>query len=275
MKHLLYLYISLLSAWVALAAPIPEPSLRAWGDPVNPDSDCKIRRAGGGITFELPGTDHDYDPTRKQFNAPRFLRKIEGDFDLRVRVQIDCRHSARSTVKGQPSCVSAGFLLLPPETDKLVCDRMEYGIAQKGGGLDAFAVQPRLLPFSGVEEEPRKGIGEDGYATVKIWLSKKQKPDTSWNHESLHQFHMITDRGWKDWPLRESAGPVYLRLERRDNWFSFSISPDGRKRATVEESHLALSAEIKVGLAAYTTSTEPSKVRFDQIKLSQGKKKAK
>ena len=34
-----------------------------------------------------------------------------------------------------------------------------------------------------------------------------------------------------------------------------------------------LPVQGKVGLAAYTTSSEPSKVRFDQIKFSQGKKK--
>lgn len=274
MKRLFCVYILLVSALAVLAAPVPEPSLKDWGDPVNPDKDCKIKRDGGAISIEMPGTDHDYDPLRKQYNAPRFLREIDGDFDLQVRVQIDCRHSDRSTVKGLPSCVSAGFLLLFPETGKLVCDRMEYGMAQKGVGIDAFAVKPCLLPFSEAQVS-RKGIGEDGYCAKKIWHSKAQKADTTWNRELLHQFHIIIDRGWKDWPLPKKAGPLYLRLERKDNEFPFSMSPDGRKWTLVEDSRLGLLAGIKVGLAAYTSSTEPSKVRFDQIRLTPYKKKAK
>ena len=48
------------------------------------------------------------------FNAPRLLCDLEGTFDLEVRVRIEYCPSEQSTVKGQPSYVSAGFLLIYP-----------------------------------------------------------------------------------------------------------------------------------------------------------------
>jgi len=284
MKHFFCVCTCLLPVWIALAAPAPESPLKDWGEPVNPDKDCKIRRNGSVISMEMPGNDHDYDPVRKRFNAPRFLREIDGDFDLRVRVQIDCRHSDRSTVKGQPSFVSAGFLLLYPETDRAVCGRLEYGLAQKGIGLDAFANKPRLH-WPQVEEESRKGIGEDGCAIVRGWQSNgKRNLVEPWDRKRLGQYYQISDRGWNGWPLLKKSGPVYLRLEVRDLSFFFFIGPDGDKWALAEQGGMgAYNAEqgriiayekIQVGLAAYTSATEPCKVRFDQIKLIRGKKKA-
>jgi hypothetical protein len=282
MKRLLCLSACLLPAWAALAAPAPEPLLKAWGDPVNPGKDCKITRSTDTICIEMPGTDHDYDAWRKQFNAPRLLRVIEGEFDLWVRVQIDCRHSGRSNVKGQPSLVSAGFLLLFPETYRTVCNRFEYGITQKGTGVDEFAVDNQFpadhqVPGNEAKGESQKINGEDGYAAAKVWFANGgQKPDMTWDRSLLGAVRKARGREWKNWPLPKELGPVYLRLERRrDLEFRFSISPDGDKWTLIEQSFIASSAKLKVGLAAYTTSTEPSKVRFDQIKLNQGKKKAK
>jgi hypothetical protein len=104
-----------LLACASWAAPAPVPFVTGWGYPVNPDSDCKIRRSNYALTIEMPGGDHDFDPLRKRLNDPRLLRDMEGDFEIQVRVQMVCRLPAQSTVKGQPSCVAAGFLLIPPK----------------------------------------------------------------------------------------------------------------------------------------------------------------
>ena len=83
-----------------------------WGKPIDPDKDCKIQRDKDTLAIEIPGKDHDYDPVRKHFNAPRLLSDLDGNFDLQVRVRIDSRPSAQSTVEGQPSYTSAGFLVI-------------------------------------------------------------------------------------------------------------------------------------------------------------------
>ena len=52
-----------------------------WGNPIDPDKDCKFKREKDTFTIEMPGIDHDYDPVRKRSNAPRLLTDIEGEFD--------------------------------------------------------------------------------------------------------------------------------------------------------------------------------------------------
>lgn len=273
MNRSLCVLAALLLACAALAAPAPEPFVSGWGYPVDPDSDCKIKRDNGVLTIEMPGSLHDYDPRRKRYNAPRLLRELDGNFDLQVRVRIDYCLSSQSTVKGQPSYVSAGLLLIYPETGRPICDRLEFAVSQQGSRLDGYAVAPLL-------SEPRrkiaavKGIGAESYALKKCWFCEKQRSDMTWNRRRLDHYLLIWDRGWQGWFLAEKTDFAYLRLEQRDTWYYFYISPDGEKWTQLEYQP-SLPAKSMVGLAAYSTSSEPSKVRFDQLKLTRGKKKSK
>lgn len=90
------------------------------GDPLDPDKDCKIKCDKDALLIEMPGTDHDYAPVRKRFNAPRIFCDLEGNFDVQLRVRIDYRPSAQATVKGHPSFISAGFLLIHPEAKRTI-----------------------------------------------------------------------------------------------------------------------------------------------------------
>lgn len=253
----------------------PWEFVSGWGNPIDPDKDCKIQRDKDTLTIEMPGSDHDYDPVRKCFNAPQLLSELEGEFDLQVRVRIDYRPSAQSTVKGQPSFVSAGFLLIYPDKDHSICARLEYAVAQQGSRPGAYAVAPRLAEPR--RKEPAPGGKEaDSYAVMKRWTGASQRKDN--RIESDHgrprqNDNQIWERGWQKWPLPEKADYAYLRLDHRvGGWSSFYISPDGEKWTRLEYLP-SVPAKGKVGLAAYSTSTEPSKVRFDQIKLARGKKK--
>lgn len=69
---------------------------------------------------------------------------------------------------------------------------------------------------------------------------------------------------------------IYLCFERQGNSIRIVISPDGKRwdRHQAWESK-NLPRKFKVGFAAYSTSTEPFKVRFDQFKLIRGQKKDK
>lgn len=272
MSRSLCVIAALLLACAAFAAPAPEPFVSGWGYPVDPDRDCKIRRDSGNLIIDMPGADHDYDPVRKRFNAPRILLKLEGSFDLQVRVRIDCNPSTRSTDKGQPSFVSAGFLLIYPETHRSICSHMEYGVMQQGIGLEGFAVAPRL-PWPQRQPATRKGIGGDGFVLRKDWYCKKQNPNMIWDRQELKHNHAIYDRGYRDWPLRPKAGYAYLRLEQHGREaYSFFVSRDG-ERWTEMGACLGPPAKPKLGLAAFSTSSEPSKVLFDQLKLTRGRKK--
>jgi hypothetical protein len=221
----------------------------------------------------MPGSDHDYDPVRKRFNAPRLLCDLEGDFDLVIRVRINYRPSAQSTVKGQPSFVSAGFLLNYPETSESICDRMEYAVSQQGSRPDAYEVAPSLAQPRRMGPAPKR-MERDSCVVLKGWIGEEKRNgkriESDHGRPRLYG-HGIWERGWDCWPLPEKADCAYLRLEQRDNWICFFISPDGRKWTPLTYQK-GLPAKGKVGLAAYSTSTHPSKVVFDQLKLARGNK---
>lgn len=239
---------------------------------MDPNRDCKIRRANGTLIIEMPGADHDYDPVRDRLNAPRILRDIEGDLEIQVRVRIDTRPSTQSTVKGQPSSVSAGFLLMYPEKGRSICCRMEYSVLQQGIGLDSYSEAP-MLAGPRRERASRKGVGEHGCAVLKDWFCKKRNSNMTWEREQLKQFQVIWDRGWQEWPLAAKADYAYLRLELQGSGdYHFFMSPDGEKWTRLV-AQSGPPAKLKLGLAAYSTSSEPSKVQFDRLKITRGNKK--
>jgi hypothetical protein len=250
----------------------PWEFVSGWGKPIDPDKDCRIKRDRDSLTIEMPGSDHDYDPIRKRFNAPRLISDLEGEFDLQVRVRIDFRPSAESTVKGPPSFVSAGFLLIYPEPEYSICDRMEYAVSSQGRRHDGFAV-PRRLAEPRRKEPMRKGKEAETYAAMKTWIGARQRKGnrTEWDHRRPEQFaNTLWGRGWQKWPLSEKPDYVYLRLDHRVLGYTyFYISPDGEKWTRLGDMpHMPTKG--KVGLAAFSTSTEPSKIHFDQLKLARG-----
>ena len=66
---------------------------------------------------------------------------------------------------------------------------------------------------------------------------------------------------------------VYMRLERQDESLLCKIGPDGKSWLVIGGSNLlGLPSKLKVALAAYSTSTDSSKVVFDQLQITKGKK---
>src|SRR5579884_1635000 len=140
-RSLLALAAFLLACTVLAApAPQPQPFVSGWEKPVDPDKDCTIKREKDTLIMEMPGRDHDYNPLRGQFNAPRLFREreIEGEFVMQVRVRIDGQPSAQSTVDGQPSSVSAGFLVTLPQEYPCVCIRVEFRASRTGSGVHGY-----------------------------------------------------------------------------------------------------------------------------------------
>jgi regulation of enolase protein 1 (concanavalin A-like superfamily) len=63
------------------------PGPQAWGDVVDPDGDCKVVTADGGLNLEVPGSLHDLNAEIGKLNAPRVVQEVEGDFTISVRVR--------------------------------------------------------------------------------------------------------------------------------------------------------------------------------------------
>ncbi len=240
--------VFLLAAYAVLAAPAPEPFRSGWNRPIDPDRDCKFVFKNSMLILELPGADHDLAPKRGRFNAPRLLREIEGDFIMQVRVCASFRPSAKSTVDREDPRVAAGLLVIPADED---CIRLEYGAYIRKSELNSG-------PAFRMQGERIGNMHEDGWGLP-----------------------------WKEQMQKENEECIYLRLDRRGNSIYRFLSPDGRKwyagsdtrdgtlDRTVYVEFSALPAKLKVGLAAYSTSTEPFKVRFDQFKLIRRQKKNK
>jgi hypothetical protein len=288
MKSSFYVLAGLMLACAALAAPAPDPFVKVWGHPIDPDRDCKIRREGASLSIEMPGTGHDYDPVRKQFNAPRIVREVDGDFDLQARIRIDCNSSVQSTVKGQPPYVSAGFLILFPEVRNYnrVCMRFDYCMLQRKSRIDYAGkshlpdprVEKRLRELGIARSEWIREVEKGPFVLFRDWgffvERSEQIRDVTIDRDKVDESSPIVyDPERQNWPMAKNANTAYVRVEQRGAIIHFFLSPDGKKWTGVLSTGPSLLAKGKVGLAAYSTSSEPSKVCFDQIKFSNVKKK--
>lgn len=236
----------LLATCAVRAAPAPEPFKSGWEKPIDPNRDCKFVIKGGTLIIELPGGDHDLAPKRKRFNAPRLLREIEGDFIMQVRVSASFSPLGKSSVAGEDPRVAAGLVLIPADE---TCIRLEYKAYRRKGEQ-----------FNGPAFRMRGN---------QIWNMYVDDWELPWQQQ-----------------IRKGNGErIHLRLDRRGNSIYRFLSPDGTgwyagsdMRPGIGTSSVALSdlpGKLKVGLAAYSNSTEPFKVRFDQFKLIRGQKKGK
>lgn len=234
MRHSLITLVSVLASCAAVAAPVPTPKAFTvdWDKPVDPYKDCKFIPEKDALTIEVPGGDHDLDFKRDRRTAPRVLQthEVEGDFVVQVRVRGTFNPSPKSSASGVPSCVTAGLLLMLPDG---ACIRVDFGAARRRGKQGCAYVR-QIHP---------KGGGMF--------------------------YNRFDDMNMKDWPLPVKAEQAYLKLERRGLYFRAFLSPDGEKWGPITGPFGTLGRpKFKVGLAAFSTSTEPFKVRFDQFKLT-------
>jgi hypothetical protein len=191
-------------------------------------------------------------PKRKRFNAPRLIRELEGDFVMQVRVCGSFRPSAKSSVEGKSPRVAAGLVLIAADKDYI---RLEYECHRR----------------TEAERAPNKGVPKE---------KQRRKPELrigpAFKMLGTQNVQGELEPPWKqDHKAKEEQ--IYLRFERQGNVFRQAISPDGKAWTTFAsgEGFLNLPRTLKVGLAAYSTSTEPFKVRFDKFKLVEGQQKSK
>jgi hypothetical protein len=105
----------------ATAMPGGSPAGRAkaaqervdWSDIVDPDGDCKVYQdqASDRVTIGVPGTPHVLSAEISRMNAPRLLRAVRGDFEVRMRVEGVFHPSGRATMKEYAPYHGAGVLL--------------------------------------------------------------------------------------------------------------------------------------------------------------------
>jgi hypothetical protein len=70
-----------------------------WGDPIDPDGDCRVVVEPARVKIFIPGKPHILSAEIRGLNAPRILRNVRGDFDARVSVAGVFQPAGKSTVK--------------------------------------------------------------------------------------------------------------------------------------------------------------------------------
>jgi regulation of enolase protein 1 (concanavalin A-like superfamily) len=108
-----------------------------WGRAINPDGDCTIRPDGKALVIDVPGGKGHGLAQTDDYNAPRVLREVEGDFLFQVKVVGEFKPGSKSTT---PRYVpfNGGGILVMKDVDNLI--RLERATVLRNGKVSAFAI---------------------------------------------------------------------------------------------------------------------------------------
>jgi uncharacterized protein (TIGR03067 family) len=105
-----------------------------WGTFVNPRGDCRLKREANRITLTVPGgVPHNLLPGEPyNFDAPRLMNDVEGNFAAQVIVPPYPRPTAGSAFRGNVSYRSVGFVVWIDEKNLLRFERNGWGEQRAG-----------------------------------------------------------------------------------------------------------------------------------------------
>ena len=105
---------------------------------VNPNGDCTIHldRAEKRATISVPGTAHLLSADLGRVNAPRILREIRGDFEVRVKVTGTSHPGGRKTTTQYAPYHGAGILLWQDRSNYV---RLEIASEIRKGKVFSYA----------------------------------------------------------------------------------------------------------------------------------------
>lgn len=119
----------------ASAAAMAGREIPGWGSAVDPNGDCTIEPAGSALSVKVPGSMHDFNADTGDFNSPRVVRDVGGDFTATVKVDGSFNPGPRGvTPKAVP--VNAGGLFVWRDPQNYI--RLERMIMFKNGRLHSF-----------------------------------------------------------------------------------------------------------------------------------------
>ena len=110
-RSLLIMVFAVSLVFEAFSDDKPQPTLKGWGEAIDPDGDCRIGLDEDKVTISVPPTRHDLSVEVGDVNSPRVLRNIEGDFIVQVKVSGNFRHSGKSTSIEYAAYQGGGLLL--------------------------------------------------------------------------------------------------------------------------------------------------------------------
>jgi regulation of enolase protein 1 (concanavalin A-like superfamily) len=227
--------------------PKPPPrtlaeSIPGWGRPVDPAGDCEFSASGDSLILKIPGTLHSLSPANNNFDAPRVLQEIEGDFTLQVKVAFPLEPKTPLTDRAF-TFISAGLVVWENADHSLRVER------------DAYFTHPN-------------------YPTGAVIPPPSQTPPQLSSHAPLVEYMQGAlevsgiPKSWnaKDPPL---PGPAtWLRLTRRGQKFESYLSHDGREWQIVPVIETKFPSQVQVGVVARNNSGSEFRAEFSDVQLT-------
>ena len=207
------------------------PPIGPWNLPVDPDGDCTVSLgpAPGAASIRVPGTAHllSVQVELNRVNAPRVLRDVRGDFEVRVRVAGVETPAGRSTMKAFQPYHGAGLLIWQDPNNYI---RLES------------ATELRLPP--------------------NVTDFRRAKPFRYANFEAWKDGRFVWTKGI---PIEDRT--TYLRLERVGKVVHASFGPDGVHWTPFPPLDAALDDRLQVGLTAISTAQKPLVADFHDFQV--------
>lgn len=110
-RPVLVLVVAGSMAFQAFSEDKARRAIKGWGELIDPDGDCKVEPENDKLTISIPPIKHDLSVEVGDVNAPRILRRIEGDFIAQVKVAGNVRHNGKRTSDRYLAYHGAGLLL--------------------------------------------------------------------------------------------------------------------------------------------------------------------
>ena len=98
--------------------------LPGWGSAVDPGGDCTITPEGTSLTMKVPGTIHDFNADTGDFNSPRIVRDVNGDFTMTVKVDGSFKPGAKGTSKTSVPVNAGGLFVWRDAENYIRLERM-------------------------------------------------------------------------------------------------------------------------------------------------------
>ena len=112
--------------------------IEGWGTAFNPDNDCTIKVEGKDLTVEVPGKPHGFIP---EYNAPRVIRDVEGDFQATVKVEGTFQPGGTSTNTKTVPFNGAGLVVWKDAENYI---RLEHAAILRNGKVSTYAMLEEL-----------------------------------------------------------------------------------------------------------------------------------
>ncbi len=97
--------------------------MQGWSDLTDPKGDCRASLDGERLIISVPGTHHNLCAEVGEMEAPRVLRKVDGDFIVQAKVSGNVVHSGKSTSGLGLAYHGAGLVLWLDEKTYLRLER--------------------------------------------------------------------------------------------------------------------------------------------------------